>query len=188
LTRDQLMSITRSMSLAALRGEDPVPALKTSFANVGSHADAASPKPSFLRQTDATKVREAIARRATNDFVQGFDDEMFKRTGLKLDHKNPRSMVEMFKMGIRVERVTAIDAERAWAAVTGRNFDASEYRYSALLRRRSSGWKMVVFAHPDDEKTCPELWPLSMFDYEAYMAREIELETKVFGPVFKKAR
>lgn len=180
-TRTSFLAHRRAMSLAQLRGEDPLPALSGLREESSPTAGDAG---AFLR-IDSTKVHEALQKTADHN-LQDRDDDIFKRTGLKVDRKNPRAEADRFKMGLRVERVLEIDAAHAWVAVRGRNVDASEYRLSTFLVRRADGWRIVEVPRSEDEKTLPKDWPPCKTSYEEDMKREVEL-AEGFSTVVEKA-
>jgi hypothetical protein len=164
ITKEEFIRIFRAAMLAQIRGEDPSRVYKETDAKLSKipmlDGAADAYRKTFLpKQSSQAKVRSAlddddvIARYKAN-----VDQDVFKRTGLKMDLKNPHAWIDLLKMGIRVEKAREIDPTHAWVAVAGRNLDASEYRYAAfMIKREPRGWLKVSIPTPDQERTRPRL-------------------------------
>lgn len=129
------------------------------------------------REEVIKEIRKAID--GLGAYRAEWDQELLKRTGLKIDHKNPRSNLETLKMGIRVDQVKYVDPTRAWVSISGRNVDGSPYRYSEFWLKVAGGWKERSTPRPDDVKLLPPGFPLPVEEYQR--ALEFHIEQMIKG-------
>ena len=101
---------------------------------------------------------------------------------LKIDMASfPTSLVEVIRMGTRVEDVHAVDDDRAWLRVRGRNLDSSEWSASVLMVRRDGAWRSDGVPRADVVAALPEDWPAPMDSFE----RQLALQTAVVRQSFE---
>lgn len=194
ISKEKAIEVRRATQLALMRGEDASAPGRAADAQLAAmdavDGAAASYKKTFARVSSAAKLRERMARREGASDRDPYDVErnerIFRRTGMRLEAGNPRSQIELSKMGIRIEKTKEVDPTHAWVAVTGRNLDATEYRVSYLLVKKNGGWQRVARPIPADEKTLPADFPRSMSDYEADLDLTVAEEAKNFDPSYFK--
>jgi hypothetical protein len=121
----------------------------------------------------------AVAELATIDA----DRQKKKReqNGIKVDLENPTSVHDVLRMGVRVEETRAVDPDRVWVLLAGRNPDGSPYRYSECWVKVGARWVQRTSPRVDDLATLPGGWapPIDDFQY----ARQRLIATLVSGGV-----
>jgi hypothetical protein len=119
----------------------------------------------------------AVAELATIDA----DRQKKKReqNGIKVDLENPTTLHELLRMGVRVEETRAVDTDRVWVLLAGRNPDGSPYHYSECWVKVGARWVQRTSPRTDDLAMLPNGWapPLDDFQY----ARQRLIATLVSG-------
>lgn len=119
----------------------------------------------------------AVAELATIDA----DRQKKKReqNGIKVDLENPTSVQDVLRMGVRVEETRAVDADRVWVLLAGRNPDGSPYHYSECWVKVGARWVQRTSPRTDDLAMLPSGWapPIDDFQY----ARQRLIATLVSG-------
>jgi hypothetical protein len=121
----------------------------------------------------------AVAELATIDA----DRQKKKReqNGIKVDLENPTAVKDVLRMGVRVEETRAVDADRVWVLLAGRNPDGSPYHYSECWVKVGARWVQRTSPRTDDLAMLPSGWapPIDDFQY----ARQRLIATLVSGGV-----
>jgi S1-C subfamily serine protease len=121
----------------------------------------------------------AVAELATIDA----DRQKKKReqNGIKVDLENPTNVHDVLRMGVRVEETRAVEPDRVWVLLAGRNPDGSPYRYSECWVKIGARWVQRTSPRADDLATLPGGWarPIDDFQY----ARQRLIATLVSGGV-----
>ena len=110
--------------------------------------------------------------KSRKSYEKDIDAQMLARTGMKIDRRNPHAVLDVLRMGTRVERVFE-QGDRAWVEVTGRNTDGSRYKVSELWRRRDDGWREAQTLSAEDEATRPADFALTAVDAETVIERMV---------------
>jgi len=136
-----------------------------------SPASPASPASSASPEADATAELATIAA----------DRQKKKReqNGIKVDTANPTTLHDLLRMGVRIEETRAVDADRVWVLLAGRNPDGSPYRYSECWVKVGARWVQRTSPRTDDLAMLPSGWapPIDDFQY----ARQRLIATLVSG-------
>jgi hypothetical protein len=181
--REQWVDLFKRAKLAELKGEDTTQMMDEFGKRVATLKVASEPADAVRAESERNL---AIAQLRTNltdpsTFATHYDEALFKRTGLKLDSRNPRARDELMKMGIRLEKSKQIDSEHAWLAISGRNLDGTVYRYAEYWIKLDIEWKKREPPFPEEVATLPPQWPPPISDYEEtleILARHIEIQLK----------
>jgi trypsin-like peptidase len=141
------------------------------LSSTGVQAGAATP--------EAAEGGGAVAELATIDA----DRQKKKReqNGIKVDLENPSTVHEVLRMGVRIDETRAVNADRVWVLLSGRNPDGSPYRYSECWVKVGARWVQRNSPRTDDLATLPTGWapPIDDFQY----ARQRLIATLVSGGV-----
>jgi hypothetical protein len=134
------------------------------------------PAQLVLEGDAASRARQQAFHDASNasrkSYAQDLDAQMLARTGMKIDRRNPHAVLDVLRMGTRVERVFE-QGDRAWVEVTGRNTDGSRYRVSEFWRRREDGWREAQTLSAEDEASRPADFALTAVDAETVIERMV---------------
>lgn len=148
----ELAEIRRKMLVAMARG---VPTREAAKAELG------------LQRAAATEA--GLAAASAKAYAAAIDRARYERTGMKVDSQNPNALRDLRKLGTRVESVER-RGESAWLLVSGRNVDATPYRYSELWFHRGDRWVPAATVMPDELATLPRGFPPPVDDFESTVA------------------
>jgi hypothetical protein len=169
---DHLRSSTGSRSEPMQRAVAAARALTSTGAEVTS-------SPRAPGAVEATAEGGAVAELATIDA----DRQKKKReqNGIKVDLENPKTVRDLLRMGVRVEETRAVDADRVWVLLAGRNPDGSPYHYSECWVKVGARWVQRTSPRSEDLAVLPSGWapPIDDFQY----ARQRLIATLVSGGV-----
>ena len=93
---------------------------------------------------------------------------------LYAERKKPAFWQSRLRLGIRVERSFAVDDDRAWVELAGRNPDGSIYKFSELYVKRGDRWLQRVPPLEDDMAALPSSFAPSMCTPAGHRAQKLE--------------
>lgn len=169
--KEHWIAFMRNLVIASAKNQplDVVIAnMRKSVGAVDADSMSANALNEALKAHVAREDVTARVRRAMNDvaaYEASWDKRVLQRTGLKLDRKNPNALQDVRKMGLRVERVSLVGADRAWISVAGRNVDGTPYRYAELWLKRGAAWHERETPLPHDLETLPPDFPKPFGEY-----------------------
>jgi hypothetical protein len=83
------------------------------------------------------------------------DEQLFARTGMRVDAANPRAAYQLLRLGVQLGRVAPVDERRAWLETQGRNVDGTPWAEAELWVRGEGGWVRREAPTASDEATRP---------------------------------
>jgi S1-C subfamily serine protease len=131
----------------------------------------------------------ALSKTARQEIIQGamhkispeeekyhleVNQRFLKRHGLKVDTRNTESFRQVFKMGVRVDKVEIERKTLAWISITGRNMDGSQYRLSQLRALSIGVWRERPYPSPEELASLPKGWPPPLYDYKDLQKVSVE--------------
>lgn len=188
VTKEEMIAAMKSAETAALRGEDSMEYVRKLQRKVAAvemlDGAAESYRKGFAKAPTPAKLRERLEAPdgGIAHFERDFDQAIFERTGMKVNHRNPRAILEILKMGRRIERTAHVDDTHAFVAVRGRNLDGTEYRSSTFLVKKDGKWLTVPIPTPREEAQRPPDFPKLVTSYEEDLGRLVKLEAELYQP------
>jgi hypothetical protein len=123
---------------------------------------------------DVVPAGLARAKAAAQHEEQSVLREHPELRGLYAARKRPAFWQSRLRLGIRVERTSAIDDHRAWVELAGRNPDGSIYRISELYVKIDGRWLQRVPPLDEDMATLPRSFAPSISTPASHRAAKLE--------------
>ncbi len=106
------------------------------------------------------------------------DEQLFSRTGIKVDAANPRGAYQLLRLGVELGRVAPVDERRAWLETVGRNVDGSRWAEAELWVKGLGGWVRREAPSVEDEATRPADFAKQSMTAAELLAAYVEAENR----------